>query len=438
MDSQPSAFRCRVRAFRALAVLLLWPDPAIAQPARLSADLVDQLAANASAIDVIVHGSEAEVNALAGRHGASVQKYLRTGAVLRVSAQQLAAIQVEGSQDHLSSDVVIRSAATVSARTMLADRAWIGTDIAPPLSGAGVGVAVIDSGVDSRHETLWSRVVASVDFTGGDGTDGFGHGTHVAALIAGAPSWIADGVEFRGIAYDAGIVNLRVLDAAGFGRASSVIQAIDWAIDHRDRYQIRIINISLGTPVLQPYRDDPLCEAVERAVAAGLLVVTSAGNFGGVGFGGITSPGNDPGVITVGALATQDTAVRVDDTIADFSSHGPTAYDLVAKPDVLAPGTDVISARADGSWLAQQVGTLEDAAGSGYMSLTGTSMAAALVSGATALLFEQEPGLTADAVKVLLQVTSSAPFEAVVSGAAGSVNVGAALMLLRVLTGRNP
>jgi serine protease AprX len=377
---------------------------------------------------------------LAGRHGASIQKYLRTGAVLRVSAHQLAALQVDGSQDHLSSDVVIRSAATVSARTMLADRVWIGTHIAPPLSGAGVGVALIDSGVDVRHETLWSRVVASVDFTGGDGNDGFGHGTHVAALIAGAPSWMADGVEFRGIAYDADIVNLRVLDDTGFGRASSVIQAIDWAIDHRDRYQIRIINISLGTPVLQPYRDDPLCEAVERAVAAGLLVVTSAGNFGGIGLGGITSPGNDPAVITVGALATQGTAGRVDDAVADFSSHGPTAYDLVAKPDVLAPGTDVVSARADGSFLGRQVAAPEgtSAAEPGYMSLTGTSMAAALVSGAAALLFDAEPGLTADAVKVLLQVTSSAPFEAAVSGGAGSINVMAALMLLQVLTGGNP
>jgi len=143
--------------------------------------------------------------------------------------------------------------------------------------------------------------------TGGDGQDRFGHGTHVAALIAGEPASLSDGSDYRGIAYGAHVVNLRVLDPWGSGRAGSVIQAIDWAIEHRDRYRIRVVNISIGAPVLQPYRDDPLCEAVERAAAAGLLVVTSAGNLGRLGFGSITSPANDPAAIAVGALDTLDT-----------------------------------------------------------------------------------------------------------------------------------
>src|SRR5206468_5487387 len=105
---------------------------------------------------------------------------------------------------------------------------------------------------------------------GGNGQDLFGHGTHLAGIIAGQTVKTADGREYRGIASDAYLVNLRVLDATGSGYASSVIQAIEWAIDHRKEYNIRVINLSLGAPVLQPYRDDPLCEAVEAAVDAGI------------------------------------------------------------------------------------------------------------------------------------------------------------------------
>src|SRR5687768_2400522 len=167
------------------AVAVAGPNPSFAQGARLSADLAQLLAANAPAIDVIVHGDEAAVNALAARHGAVIFRYLRMGAVLRVSAQQLAALQADGSQDHLSSDVLIRSTATVESQTILADLAWAGSDALPPLTGSGVGIALIDSGIDARHETLWERVALSMDFTGGDGVDRFGHGTHVAAVMAG-------------------------------------------------------------------------------------------------------------------------------------------------------------------------------------------------------------------------------------------------------------
>ena len=120
----------------------------------------------------------------------------------------------------------------------------------------------------------------SVDFTGGDGSDKYGHGTHVASTIAGAQGSAMDTRDYRGVASGARIINLRVLGADGSGMASSVIDAIDWAIENRARYNIRVINLSLGTPVLQPYRDDPLCEATERAVSAGIVVVAAAGNVG--------------------------------------------------------------------------------------------------------------------------------------------------------------
>src|SRR5262249_7341002 len=165
---------------------------------------------------------------------------------------------------------------------------------------------------------------------------------------------LTDTRMYRGVAPGASLVNLRVLDDAGEGTASSVIEAIDWAIDHRGTYNIRVINLSLGGPVLQPYRDDPVCEAVERAVRAGILVVAAAGNHGQTAdgrtiYGGVTSPANSPYALAVGALDTNGTADRSDDTLAAFSSHGPTAFDLIIKPDLVAPGRRITSAEAAGS-----------------------------------------------------------------------------------------
>ena len=166
----------------------------------------------------------------------------------------------------------------MTAETIGADQVWAGGGNLQPLSGAGVAVAIIDTGIDTRHNALKKRVVFTKDFTGGDGLDRFGHGTHVAGIIAGAGGRTPDTQSYRGIAFGANLVNLRVLGDDGSGTVSNVVEAIDWAVDHRREYNIRVINLSLGTPVLQPYRDDPLCEAVERAVDSGIVVVAAAGN----------------------------------------------------------------------------------------------------------------------------------------------------------------
>jgi serine protease AprX len=432
------ALLTRSRAFRSPALVavaacvLAAAAPAEAQGrrARLSEDLSVQVAAGSSTIDVIVHGTRADVDALARKYNLRVKRYMRSGAVLRVTAGQLEALQQDETQEHLSADVPIRSIADVTAETIGADQVWAGSESVPALSGAGVTVAVIDSGVDPKHAALRGRVAYSVDFTGGDGIDRFGHGTHVAALIAGRPV-ASGGQEYRGIASNARIINLRVLGDDGSGMSSDVIEAIDWAVENRKKFDIGVINLSLGAPVTQPYRDDPMCEAVQRAVAAGIIVVAAAGNYGlnaegKTVYGSISTPGNDPNVITVGALDTHDTAVRSDDTVARFSSRGPTRFDLVLKPDLVAPGTRVVSAEAAGSYLSKTY-SQRHVSGSGataYMQLSGTSMAAGVVSGTVALLLEGRPKLTPRVASMIFHATSDfLPLEGLIAGGAGSLDV---------------
>ena len=161
----------------------------------------------------------------------------------------------------------------------------------------------------------------------------------------------------QGVATGVNFVALKVLDAEGRGRTSDVIRAIEFAIANRRRFGIDIINLSLGHPIFEPAATDPLVQAVERAVQAGIIVVASAGNFGSdpdgnVGYAGITSPGNAPSAITVGAFNHQGTAARGDDRLTHYSSRGPTWYDGLAKPDVVAPGHQLLAELAPGSALA--------------------------------------------------------------------------------------
>jgi len=417
-----------------------------ARRARLSADLAEHVSTGSAGVDVIVHGTQPEVEALAARYNVRIKRQLRSGAVLRVTGGQLAAIQDDGAQEHISSDTPIRSSADVTASTIGADRVWEGVGSLSPLTGVGVGVAVIDSGVDTRHAALRNRVVASVDFTGGDGVDRYGHGTHVAATIAGRAGRTADTAEYRGIASGAHIVSLRVLGDDGSGVASNVIEAIDWAIEHKRRYNIRIINLSLGGPVVQSYRDDPLCEAVDRAIDAGIVVVASAGNHGRTDdgrriYGGVTSPGNHPGVITVGALDTKQTPDRSDDSVATWSSRGPTMYDLVMKPDLVAPGSRVTSAEAAGSYLSATFPQrhVAGAGATGYMQLSGTSMAASVVSGSAALLLEGRPRFSPRETKLALQMTSSfLVSEGLAASGSGSINLDVASLLVGMQRMRQP
>src|SRR5262249_14851958 len=189
--------------------------------------------------------------------------------------------------------------------------------------------------------------------------DQYGHGTHVAGIIAGNGAASTGNGAFKtflGIAPNANIINLRVLDANGAGTDASVINAINAAIQLKNKYNIRVINLSLGRPVYESYTTDPLCRAVEKAWQAGIVVVVAAGNDGRNtltnGYATITSPANDPLVISVGAMKTMMTASTADDLIASYSSKGPTLLDHVVKPDIVAPGNPIVSLLASQSPVA--------------------------------------------------------------------------------------
>src|SRR6185436_15521556 len=217
----------------------------------------------------------------------------------------------------------------------------------------------------------------SKDFTGENNTtsDPYGHGSHVASSAAGAA--YSNGTTFQGIAPGASIINLRVLNSLGVGTSAGLLNAINWIISpadptksvsstnplNKDKYNIRIVNLSLGAPAVSSYKNDPLCRAARALVDAGVVVVAAAGNNGKDAngrkiYGQVHAPGNEPSVITVGAANTFGTDSRRDDGVATYSSRGPTRsrwtddskvthYDNVLKPDLVAPGNKLIYAESD-------------------------------------------------------------------------------------------
>jgi serine protease AprX len=405
--------------------------------ARMSRDLRQQLTTGRHRDNqVILTGSDAQILRVAQRHGLEVRKWLETGAVIDVPAAAMRGVLEDVDVDQITTNQAVRSQMAVTNATIGADLVqagqWKDTDGGGrAFTGEGVGVAIIDSGVAVMPQLAY-RVAARVDFTvdGGYGLDGYGHGTHVAGIIA-AKRYNGNA---PGVAPGAHIVSLKVLDANGMGTADNVIEAIDFAIAHRERFNIKVINLSLGGPVLQAAADDPICQAVERAYRAGIVVVASAGNFGKTAdgrpiLGGITTPGISPFAVTVGALNTKGTADRGDDEVATYSSRGPTRFDHLIKPDLVAPGNKIESLAAPRSTLVREHPEL--VTGSGYdakLRLSGTSMAAGVVSGAAALLFEKGPRLAIEAVRHSLQKTATSPVGGtIVSSGAGSIQVVPAL-----------
>jgi serine protease AprX len=327
---------------------------------------------------------------------------------------------------------------------------------------------VIDSGV-RYHPDLsitgggMTRIRHAQSFLPNDwNTDDLcGHGTHIAGIIGGNGAMSTGSYykkTFYGVARDVNLVNLRVLDRYGRGDVSNVLAALQWSINNRATYGIRVINLSLGHPVGESYKTDPLCRAVEAAWKAGIVVVCAAGNGGrqhgttaanrtnegyGTVYGSIQSPANSPFVITVGAM--KQGPGRHNDRIATYSSRGPTQIDYVAKPDIVAAGNRIVSLYSFGSTLytwntnsgnglpvREYTHNTWNGFSSDYFYLSGSSMAAPVVSGAVALLLEKEPYLSPDTVKARLMLTAdkwkhpNGQADAMTFGA-GYLNIAAAL-----------
>ncbi len=340
---------------------------------------------------------------------------------------------------------------TVSIGARAAQQQW-GYD------GAGIGVAVIDSGISGWHDDLGyqgtsnkvrvvggQRVTAFVDFVNDrlQAYDDNGHGTHVAGIIAGN-GYDSYGAH-AGVAPAAHLVSLKVLDQHGGGVISDVIAAFEWAVTNRVTHNIRVINLSVGARVSESYETDPLTLAAKRAVDAGIVVVTAAGNLGqrsnlsGVKkaqYGSITAPGNAPWVLTVGAYSTEGTLTRWDDKVAAYSSRGPTAIDFVAKPDIVAPGTGIVSLSNPGSefYLTKAAYLLKgnrSYPSRPYLSLSGTSMASPVVAGTVALMLQANPNLKPNLVKAILQYTAQTRHYDALTQGAGFLNAQGAIELAR-------
>jgi serine protease AprX len=308
----------------------------------------------------------------------------------------------------------------------------------PDVTGSGVVVAVIDSGVDRTNPTAAGKVLETVDFTATGDNDLFGHGTHLTSVIAGNEL----GGNYGGVAPGTRIVSLKVLEADGSGKTSDVIRALRWVRENARRLNIRVVNVSLGHPVFQSYEDDPLAQAVQKTIDAGLIVVASAGNYGKVTidgkdvpvYGGISSPGNLPDVITVGALNTFGTVARGDDSVATYSSKGPSAFDKVLKPDLVAPGNKIWAYMAAGTTVPggipeQYLATAPD--GSPLIAMSGTSESAGVVAGVAALMLEANPSLRHRHVKMALQLSAEFLPEGVLVAGSGSLNAAGAVWMAK-------
>jgi serine protease AprX len=280
--------------------------------------------------------------------------------------------------------------------------------------GSGVTVALIDTGVAALPDIANRIVPVHTDPLGlmtapcmnfsteSTCDDTYGHGTFVAGMIAG------DGTsshgKYVGAAPDANVLSVKLAGADGSADVSQTLAAIQWVVSFASTYNIRVLNLSLGTDSTQSYRVDPLNYAVEQAWKSGIAVVVAASNRG-PGAATISKPGDDPFVITVGASFDAGTATLNDDSIPNFSSHGPTAADGLAKPDVLAPGTHVVSLAAPGSTISTQFPPTMAAP---YRRGSGTSFANGVVSGVVADMVSANPGLTPDRIKFALMSTARA------------------------------
>ena len=445
----------RVRLVSAVGVLIIMAAPAFAQSHKVG-PLAQRAAALQSGLSpVIVRATDAAsmsqvaqlIHDLGGKLGRALPILNAHSALLPNAAINALADHPEVQTVFLDRSVrgaMERTGATIGATAI---RQTLGYD------GTGIGVAIIDSGVTTWHDDLSDasgnqRVATFVDFVNNRPSpyDDYGHGTHVAGIIAG--NGRDSGGKRTGIAPGASLIVLKALDGTGAGRISDVIAALDYALQNKDALHIRVLNLSLSSGVYESYDSDPLTVAAKRLVDAGIVVVAAAGNIGRgpqgqTVYGGITSPGNAPWVLTVGASSHMGTVGRADDKMAIFSSRGPTAVDNLAKPDLVAPGVGIesLSDPASKFYTSKSQYLLSGTVPTSYLpylSLSGTSMASPVVAGTVALMLQANPSLTPNEVKAILQYTAQVyPYNRLIQGG-GFLNAAGAVQLAASLSPVNP
>jgi serine protease AprX len=437
-----------------LAVALFASSPAEAAPRRSKLDSALRSSTATSGLNVIVQTRSGALDNVANdaqRRGNRIRRVHRliNAAAMTVTIAQLKALEEDGSVVSISEDAEVRAsdtpdAASSSTSIAAATAQTANTSVAGTSpAGRPVGVAVIDSGL----EPTWDLVPYYFkDFVNGNAKayDDYGHGTHVAGLIGGL-GLMSNG-RYHGVAPGVRVISLKALDGQGSGRTSTIIQAIEFAVAYRDQLGVDVINLSLGHPVYEPPATDPLVQAVNAAVRAGIVVIASAGNVGknpntgNAWYGGILSPGNSPAVVTVGAVDTNTSLTIVDDTVPVYSSRGPARFTNLPKPDIAAPGQAMVSTAALHSSMyaahpeRHVPGKDGDSVGH-YLRLNGTSMSAAVTSGTVALMIDANrrkfsTRLTPNAVKALLEFTAIplAGADAVTQGR-GEINPAGAVAL---------
>jgi len=357
---------------------------------------------------------------LAARFGASDVRELHIipGLAARMTAAQAVKLGSDARVHAISLNGAIRSQSisttnllTTYPKSAHAVPAWNKRDNTG-VTGKGVGVAVIDTGVagnlvDFQGADGQSRVVQSVVTNPDASTAGdlYGHGTHVAGIIAGN-SWTRPAADplrgdYIGVAPDANLISIKASDDAGQSTVLDVIYGLQFAVDHKADFNIRVVNLSLNSTTAQSYKVDPLDAAAESAWFNGIVVVAAAGNRGTDADAVNYAPANDPYVITVGAFDENGTAGGADDTVADWSSRGVT-QDGFAKPDLYAPGSRIVSNLAPDSVFSTLCPTCLFGGGQ-YIRAGGTSMAAPMVAGAVADMLQGHPSWSPDQVKAALR-----------------------------------
>ncbi len=364
------------------------------------------------ALSVLVQASSTEiaVDAVESVHGKVVNELeVLAGVVATVSADEVDALRVRPGVTGVTIDDTAALESVLpgttydtetqvgslytTARLTGANTLW-----SQGWNGTGVGVALIDSGVQANTTYFGTRLLAGVDYSGGTNslTDGFGHGTHLASIIMGSSGTIGAPGSFTGIAPRAKLYSVKVANTTGVTSLTKILQGMDWVYKNRTLKNIKVVNLSLGAAGYDDYRYDPLAAAAERLWNSGVTVVASAGNIGALK--NVVSPAYDPTVIAVGALDTMNTVDPTDDVPASFSAGASDWSKRV--PDVLAPGRSIQGLKATGSTLAGVVALFPSAQiGTAFMKGSGTSQAAAVVSGQVALMLQANPSQTPDDVK---------------------------------------